>query len=190
MPRDYAKPTTMNKGKGATGKKPWRWFFTGMLLGMGLMVGGYLYVTMMGLQQSKTLLAKLNPEKTAKPKRKPIFDYYSILPEMKVPGEDEHVTKTQTVKQHSESKDYFMIQAASFSKKQEADRMKAELLLSGYTASIKLFHKGHADWYRVMLGPYNDASQARFDQKRLSDNKIDTLLITVHPLKNEKSIPM
>lgn len=179
MPRDYARPTNRKKSKKTVSHKPWRWFFTGVMVGMGLIVGGYLYVTTLGVQHSKTILAKLKPE--VKTKHKPTFDYYSMLPQMKVPGDEE---KTHHAKQPVVAGDvYYMIQVASFAQKKDAEKMKAELLLGGYNVSVNVFSKGATTWYRVMLGPYNRIATAQSDQRRLADGQIDTLLLTMHSSK-------
>lgn len=56
------------------------------------------------------------------------------------------------------SKDSYSIQIASFNKKQDAEHMKAGLLLKGFEVSIVAAPQG--GWFRVILGPYPSRQEA------------------------------
>ena len=65
-------------------------------------------------------------------------------------------TKQATAASASASKENYFLQAGSFQKVEEAEKLKAKLALSGYEATLQTVtipEKGV--WHRVRLGPYN-----------------------------------
>lgn len=186
MSKDYArsssKTQTRRKSKASEKQaKPWRWFLVGLFSGVFLTAGSYLYFTSDLFHKSKAtqVLAKLKAETvTKKPeKKKPVFDYYSMLPEMQVSSDasqHEKSNKTKKIDNHT-----YMIQAASFAEQKDAERMKAQLILEGFNVSVNSFKKDHKMWYRVMIGPYDTTPEARQIQAQLKKHQIDSLLITL-----------
>lgn len=69
-------------------------------------------------------------------------------------------TKNQTTK-NDNKKSTYLIQAASFRYRHEADRMKASLILKGFPANVILISRDKTNWYRVMIGPYASREQAQ-----------------------------
>ncbi len=70
----------------------------------------------------------------------------------------------------------YIIQVASFKSFNEADRLKAEMLMMGQTVDVKAFsHKGEK-WYRVQLGPYTSLTAAQKAQQQLKANNIKAIV--------------
>ena len=57
-------------------------------------------------------------------------------------------------------KDNYLVQIAAFSKLQDAEHLKASLLLTGYDASLSPILKNQITWYRVMVGPFSSQGEA------------------------------
>ena len=58
------------------------------------------------------------------------------------------------------TKESYLVQIASFKNKQDAERMKASLILKGFTVTIATINQQQISWYRVIIGPYTSRNQA------------------------------
>lgn len=197
MARDYAKQKN-KRGKSASSKRRsssarkgpaapgWFWLVTGVVL--GLFVAGLFY-----LKDHKALLSNLphfaNRHKqsagrhhVAKTKKqqehhvaaKPRFDFYTMLPKMKVSVDETNKSKSngsatqKSLTAKSEHHDY-VLQVASFKDYKAADTLKAKLILTGYNVAIKVSKNHGTTWHRVFIGPYQskaEAMKARRDLKQ------------------------
>ncbi len=118
---------------------------------------------------------------------KPKFDFYAILPdeEVKVPEWDLKSTP-QAVQPQEQSRrpavSPYMIQVASFQRYEEADRAKARLALIGITANIqRVVINGTDVWFRVRVGPFNDANAMEGTRARLAEHNINFMLVRLKP---------
>ena len=122
---------------------------------------------------------------------KPRFEFYSILPELEVVVPDEPGTPAE---RPPESEDRpgdaagtgapapaapgtFYLQAGSFQKADQADRMKARIALLGLDVEIQSVSINGERWHRVRVGPYTEKKTLRSAQQRLRDNDIDYLVL-------------
>ena len=53
------------------------------------------------------------------------------------------------------------MQLASFRYSAQAESFKAKLILKGFDVKISAIRQGTMQWYRVMLGPYTNISDAQ-----------------------------
>lgn len=58
-------------------------------------------------------------------------------------------------------KTIFVVQLASFRYREQAERLRAKLLMKGFDAKISEARQGNAQLFRVMLGPYANLSEAQ-----------------------------
>lgn len=58
-------------------------------------------------------------------------------------------------------KTIFVVQLASFRYREQAERLRAKLLMKGFDAKITEARQGDAQLFRVMLGPYANLSEAQ-----------------------------
>jgi cell division septation protein DedD len=126
---------------------------------------------------------------------KPKFEFYSILPELEVvvPG-DEPEPRAGTGEAAGAAEDpaedtpasqepapagegTFYLQAGSFRKAEQADRMKARIALIGLDVAIQTVTINGERWHRVRVGPYQSRDRLRTAQQRLRDNEIDFLVL-------------
>ena len=123
----------------------------------------------------------------------PRFEFYSILPELEVvvpdaseegggtvegaPGAPEDSGERDTATAPAPDSDArFYLQAGSFQKPEQADRMKARISLLGLDVEIQEVKINGEDWHRVRAGPFTDSSKLKDAQKRLRGDDIDYLV--------------
>lgn len=157
-----------------------------LLLGSGLLLG---IASVLGFNLAKevewdALRGEAPPSRTAPGSAAaPRFDFYTILPNQEVVVPDATPPAREKAKPSDKQKagavpgDVYYLQAGSFRKLNEANGMKARVILLGTRASIQTVAIDHDTWHRVRVGPYRDLAQLREVRARLRDNKIETLLI-------------
>ena len=59
------------------------------------------------------------------------------------------------------TKGAYLVQVAAFRSQQEAERMKAMLVLKGFVVKIAMINQQKTNWYRVNLGPYASRAEAQ-----------------------------
>ena len=155
-----------------------------LLLGGGLLVGvaSVLVFNVARDVEWRALWGDMSPSKTtsAKPAPATRFDFYTILPnqEVVVPDPEPPASKNKKTKPAPEG--VYYLQAGSFRKHDEANSMRAQVILLGTQASIQSVTIDKDTWHRVRVGPYKNLARLREVRTRLRDNKIDTLLIRAH----------
>lgn len=123
----------------------------------------------------------------------PRFEFYSILPELEVvvpefggsasdeaadADADESSGASSPAGGSTVTKDgRYFLQAGSFRKAAQADRLKAEIALLGLDVSIQDVRVDGEQWHRVRVGPYGADSGLQSAQQRLRQNDIDYLVM-------------
>ena len=62
------------------------------------------------------------------------------------------------------NKETYLVQLASFRAREEAERMRAALILKGFDVNVSVAIQQNIQWYRVVMGPYvsrEDAQRAQ-----------------------------
>ncbi len=170
------------------------WLFTGILIGLGL--AWYLfakgYIPALGIEQP--VAGETSPRQRPEPaiadgissadaeQDKPHYDFFTVLPEMKVdvPEQDPKQNSEQKIGQETapetESGTY-LLQVGSFRQAGDAEHLKARLALIGIVARIQTVNVNEATWHRVRIGPVNGARKADELRNQLADNGIDSLVM-------------
>ncbi|TDO95570.1 SPOR domain-containing protein [Marinomonas balearica] len=126
--------------------------------------------------------APVKPKAVSKPKektskdvadtKKEKFEFYQILQDSEV--DTSHVDAYE-YEPRGQQDFLYMLQAASFRSSADADRLRAELILSGLPASIReTTGKNGAPWYRVTVGPYLSRSEKSRAQDKLVTKGIES----------------
>lgn len=105
------------------------------------------------------------------------YDFYTLLPELEVVVPDAGTGGTVTKPRKVEEAGEYILQAGSFRKHADADRLKANLALLGAVASIQTVKINDDTWHRVRIGPYRDLAELNRLRERLHENDIKTLLM-------------
>lgn len=156
-----------------------RWVFLGVIL--TVMVGLIFVVTSQNKKSPSHVAAHRAPSVTHKTKhvvpspKKSEYDFYTMLPKMQVEP------KTQTAVSPSKSQEKriesYILRIGSFHHFADADRMRAQLLMLGFTPSIQKYIVDNQVGYRVYIGPYNSKQTAIKHQQRLRENSISSELL-------------
>jgi cell division protein FtsN len=174
----------------------WVWVFTGVIFGGFVM---FLYHLAMLRINAEQIASTDSPPagKTEETQSGPRFDFYAVLPKMEVivpKNEDEMQpsrrapttaspepstpTQPNATPSPAISQDQYLLQAGSFRRNADADRRRGELILHGLSARVQPVSMGNGDtWYRVMVGPFDNANAAHRAQDRLANAGIETLAI-------------
>lgn len=59
------------------------------------------------------------------------------------------------------NRDIYLVQVGSFKRRQEAERMKASLVMKGFDVKITTSRQQYVSWYRVIIGPFPSRMQAQ-----------------------------
>ena len=166
----------------------------GLMLGAVLMWGGQRLffqggkplsgITGLFSSPKPAATAQKPPATASREKEKPRFDFYTILPEIETVLPDRREKQTDPAPKAASVKPgqpgdtdatdkgaVYVLQAASYANLEDADRLKASLVLSGLETHIeKVTIEGKGDYFRVRLGPYSrladlDAANARLAQQ-------------------------
>lgn len=178
---------TSSKSSGGGSPPGWLWFLAGLSVGLFIAVLAYLsaqYSARNSAQhpgaqpRAQTECPEIRPPKPSKPagaahpaaaadpdkvKKETQFEFYTILPEreIRVPEHELH-PEEQIPGETGPSgpgglKDNYILQAGSFRYMEDADQLKAALVLNGFDVEIQTVETGNeGTWYRVRLGPYRD----------------------------------
>jgi len=117
--------------------------------------------------------------KKTKPREKPQFDFYTVLPgfEEVLPKDSPEPPPVKVVKAkprkgskvdnkatsktankiaRPQSASVYVLQVASYNSHADADKLKAELSLRGWPTTIQTVSIDHKTYYRVRVGPFKD----------------------------------
>jgi cell division protein FtsN len=103
----------------------------------------------------------------------PRFDFYQILKEREVEVPDrsgEIAAKTP------ENITYFL-QAGSFKSADDADRLRADLILLNMEAKVETASSKGTTWYRVVVGPFQSRSKMAKARSVLASKQLSPLLL-------------
>jgi cell division protein FtsN len=118
----------------------------------------------------KAVAPKAASKETKKADQKENFEFYQILQDSKV--DTSHVDAYKSTPRGKQDFLY-MIQAASFRNDKDADRMRADLILSGMDTNIrKTIGKNGKPWYRVVIGPFASRSKMNRAKDKLANKDI------------------
>ncbi len=118
----------------------------------------------------------------AGPSVKPRFEFYSILPELEVVIPDildsgGRETPAASSATPGEEAPVYFLQAGSFKRNEEADRMKANLALLGLQVVVQSVTVNDTRWHRVRVGPLTSQQALREARGRLRENDIDFMVL-------------
>jgi hypothetical protein len=166
------------------------WLIAGLLFGAALMWGAQHYyyrdskpfagfANLFSLNKKPAdSEAKKRPE--AEPLPKPKLDFYTILPGETVLPEPKGSGKKAAKSEPADAGVNYILQAAAYTNSEDADRLKAKLLLNGMEPHIEKITVGDkGTYYRVRLGPYNNLDTLDAANAKLSGFGIKALRIKV-----------
>lgn len=190
MAKDY-KNSPKPKDKKNKPTPGWVWMLGGLLIGLfvallvylrdDLPIGGERATPAPVVDKSRFAAKQASSKKQPAEKKadkKPRFDFYNLLPEMEVfiPPQD---LAAQREKKSAEGITYYL-QAGSFRREKDADRMRAQLALNNIESHIqRVTINNSKTWYRVRVGPFQSARKMDKVRNRLRAQSIDPIVLKV-----------
>lgn len=192
MSHDFAKnkKKKTSSAKQSSGLPSWFWLFTGLV--SGLFIAFLFYLSDItpnsdpannspkdnAAEPDLTRQIREQAERLRDGKEaliKPKFEFYTRLPELKI-----ETPKRPLTKKSSEPGKRFMLQAGSFKVLDDADSLKAKLIMQGLDVKIQSVtdNKG-TSWHRVQVGPYMSQNKLNKAQDILANNNIPSMLLEV-----------
>lgn len=71
----------------------------------------------------------------------------------------------------------YFLQAGSFRKQSDADKVRAQIILLGQAVSVESGTVKDETWYRVLVGPFSNREQLTTAQKQLAGSGFSNLLL-------------
>ena len=173
MSRDFAKkPRGKSRSSSNNSTPTWLWFVLGLILGA---FGTSFYFI-------KNPVVAPAPKIEEKPKAqnntpKPRFDFYKLLQESEtiVPASE---TNQADKPLETTSNIEYIIQVGSFPKAEDADKLRAQLILLNLDARVERveIRKGEV-WHRVLVGPFATQNALTSARAQLVKNEYNALVI-------------
>jgi cell division protein FtsN len=110
------------------------------------------------------------------------YDFYDMLPnfEVVVPEKDREVSRERdNTPAKIERPGAYVLQAGSYRKQEEADRICAQLKVQGIDAKVQRVAVDEDVWHRVRIGPITDLAELNRLRTRLRAADLDALVIRV-----------
>ncbi len=113
---------------------------------------------------------------------RPRFEFYELLPEFEVVvPEVESRADPGPPPAEVEEPGRYVLQAGSFTKLADADRMQANLALLGIESRLQRVAIDDQVFHRVRIGPLSDLREINRIRNRLRDARIESLLMRAPP---------
>ena len=187
MPRDFAtrgsaKQTTQRKRKTNSRKKSQqaspskRVSFHGPSFSFGTLLGAS--IILLGLYApdilQRDISAPANPQEAQARTPTVNFEFPDLLENTEVQAQPDHYPIPEQVRNPVSE---FLIQAASFRTVNEADQLRAELLLINLPAYVESSNVRDSTWHRVYVGPFNERVEAERALTQLRERRLAALLL-------------
>jgi cell division protein FtsN len=106
------------------------------------------------------------------------WTFYEIFPKFEVPIVEEYGPKGG--KKASKDTRAYVLQAGSFRNANDADKLRAELILLGMDVYLQVIQKDGQTWHRVMVGPIDNALELTRKRNLLAEASIETISLRVN----------
>jgi cell division protein FtsN len=108
------------------------------------------------------------------------FVFYELLKKMEIEVESGDVEVAKDVAPRAVvAEGTYILQAGSFSRREDAERRRAELGLQGIESRVVAADVNNQRFFRVYIGPISDLDRLNLVRSQLRAAKIDVLRITV-----------
>jgi cell division protein FtsN len=109
------------------------------------------------------------------------YDFYQMLPnfEVVVPEKDKDVKRDLPAAAKIERPGVYVLQAGTYRKEVDADRVRAQLALQGIDAKVQRVAVDADVWHRVRIGPVSNLDELNKLRRQLQAADVDALVIRV-----------
>ena len=169
---DYAKRAKQPPAKSAI--PGWVWFFTGMVSGLFvaflIYLGEYLPDINQVVVEEKPTARIIRPDELAKELK---LDFYEIFPNSEVPVVEEYINDDKKVMLEDDA--VYILQVGSFRNAEDADGMRAQMILLGLEAYTRPGEVKGEFWHRVLVGPLDSDIKLNRAQDKLAEAGIEAI---------------
>lgn len=186
MPKDYKniKPKKRSRSGNTNQLKS---FFSGLAVGLCIAIFVYFYQHDLehqtGSVQPEVTVEIPEPDLALSDDTPPpSFDFYEILPNMKVNVSEWEAEENGDIEEQTEPSDeepgIYILQIGSFRQYDAADEVKAKLAFMGITADIqRVVINGKDIRHRVRVGPYAESDKLSMVRQQLDENNLAYILL-------------
>lgn len=163
----------------------WREFGLGLALGLSLSLFVLVWQNYRTKQESVAAAEKPKPEPRVTSASEvddagKNYDFYNMLPkfEVVVPEKDREVARDQdNAPATIERPGVYVLQAGSYRRPEDADRVQAKLRKVGIDANVQRVAVDDDVWHRVRIGPITDLTELNRLRARLRAAEFDDALV-------------
>ncbi len=171
MPQDFAKRSN-NPEPAVARSGNLTWFLMGLAIGV---FGSFLFYLWQFVPEDQTVAADkptsdvINDQQVLEID----YDFYDLFPTAVVPIVEEYDQSGERVP--AEDNYAYLLQAGSFKAREDADRLRAQIILRGHEAVIKQVEQASGTWHRVIVGPFDSELNLTRAKTNLAEANIETL---------------
>jgi cell division protein FtsN len=158
----------------------WVWFFTGLVSGCFLSflvyLGDYLPLDQGEIAEQRPTPRIVRPDEIVKELH---LDFYEIFPNSEVPVVEEYISEDEKITLEKDS--VYILQVGSFRQAEDADSLRARLILLGLDAYIKPGEVRGEFWHRVLVGPLTSNLTLNRTQDKLAEEGIEAIPLKLEP---------
>ncbi len=151
------------------------WFLAGLALGG---FGSFLYRVATEVPPDPEVEAIVQtPSKQSADDEPMEWDFYDIFPRSEVPIVEEY--NPDGSKTELERESAFLLQAGSFQNPDDADALRAELILLGMEVFVREVDNDGVAWHRVMVGPMDTERELNRQRRALAEANIESIVLRI-----------
>lgn len=156
-------------------------FGAGVLCGLGVAtiawVGGYLpgnddAAPSVPTGHDEPAIADDPPER-----RSGQYDFFTVLPEIEVVVPQTEIEERARDQGGPAGQGPYILQAGSFRNGEDAESLRAEIVLLGLDVDIQTVKVDEVTWHRVRVGPFDSARAADSARRRLQENGHEAMVL-------------
>lgn len=156
----------------------WVWFLTGLAAGVFGSFLFYLWRDVPVDPAASELAGKPATELLSPNVQEMKWDFYDIFPRSEVPVE---AYAEDGSKEQVEGPYAYLLQAGSFRNADDADQLRARLILIGFDVFTRQIEKDGTTWNRVLVGPIDSATEMERQRRKLAEANIPSIALRVSP---------
>ncbi len=171
MPQDHARRKSPEPNTVAG----WVWFISGLMTGVFCM---FLFFVWRDVPADPDVEVIADAPITNSSDPEPMqWDFYDIFPKSEVPIVEEYAS--DGTKRQVEQPVSFLLQVGSFRNPEDADRLRAELILLGMDVFIRTIENEGQQWHRVVVGPIDTETELNRHRRRLAEANLPSIPLRV-----------
>ncbi|MDG2176817.1 MAG: SPOR domain-containing protein [Gammaproteobacteria bacterium] len=173
------KPARSATRPASTENKPWSWFYSGLFTGILLSVIAYFLPAQLRPDQGASNNIAVNPGEQTTEESGTDLDFYEYLPQAEVVVNVVPVEIAESALQEEVDPVTYFLQAGSFLDPNDANELRARLILMNLETRIQDTNLRGRTWYRVQAGPFVGRNSVDTAQNTLIENNIDPIRLII-----------